>query len=173
MSAALMVWVELSLDTEHVFVVPRIMQREYGRVSKHIEFLGQFTDAPYAPDFLPMVPVLLNWVFGPVSSFLEERIGLHFKVPSDSCIETMQGLHKCRYKNQNYGNQNYRTWPMACSKSRRRRGGCALLRTTRRRSSLSHLPYYVKLSTVLWVLVNLNGCAQNFHGKRMVSLFEF
>jgi len=56
MSAALMVWVELSLDTEHVFVVPQIMQREYGRVSKHIEFLGQFTDAPYAPDFLPMVP---------------------------------------------------------------------------------------------------------------------
>jgi hypothetical protein len=56
MSTALMAWVESPLDSSHLFVVPRILQREFGRVNKHIRYIGQFHDLP--PASLPSSPLV-------------------------------------------------------------------------------------------------------------------
>jgi hypothetical protein len=42
MSSAALSWMESPLDSEHPFVVPRIHQRDFGRVNKHIVYVGQF-----------------------------------------------------------------------------------------------------------------------------------
>lgn len=59
MSQAVMAWVESPLTSSHLFIVPRFMQREFGKVDRHIEFLGQHSDLPLPLDFEPLVPFLL------------------------------------------------------------------------------------------------------------------
>ncbi|MGH7974466.1 MAG: hypothetical protein ACREBR_02975 [bacterium] len=61
-SEALMAWVEDPLRGEHIFFVPRVLQRSFGRVSKHILFMGQFTEFPASTDFVPVVPFLLFYL---------------------------------------------------------------------------------------------------------------
>ena len=46
MSMALPNWQETPSSREHVFVVPRLLQRSFGRVNKHMIYLGAFKDFP-------------------------------------------------------------------------------------------------------------------------------
>ena len=48
MTAAIQAWCESPLTSSHFFVIPRVLQRDYGRVNKHVDYLGQF-DSPDAP----------------------------------------------------------------------------------------------------------------------------
>jgi len=60
--ATIFVWIESPADSSHVFLVSRLLQRDYGRVNKHIQFLGQFDDLPLPSDFSPLVPFLLFYL---------------------------------------------------------------------------------------------------------------
>jgi hypothetical protein len=62
MSQAVMAWVESPLTSSHLFIVPRFMQREFGKVDNQIEFLGQHSDLPLPLDFGPLVPFLLFYL---------------------------------------------------------------------------------------------------------------
>ena len=53
MTAAVQAWSESPLQSSHFFVIPRACQREFGRVDKHIEFLGQ-VDASLSPFSHPL-----------------------------------------------------------------------------------------------------------------------
>ena len=53
---------ESPLNSEHLFLVPRVLQRDFGRVNKHILFIGQFTDLPLASSFAPLVPFVLFYL---------------------------------------------------------------------------------------------------------------
>jgi hypothetical protein len=46
MSSALMCWAESPMDSEHFFLVPRVLQMKYGQVNKHVNLLGQFHPLP-------------------------------------------------------------------------------------------------------------------------------
>jgi len=61
-SAAAHAWVESPLDSEHLFLVPRVLQRDFGRVNKHILFIGQFSDVPLNGAFSPLVPFVLFYL---------------------------------------------------------------------------------------------------------------
>ena len=54
---ALASWVESPTTGCHKFLVPRILQRDFGRLSKFVTFGGQYTDLPLP--FTPLVPFLL------------------------------------------------------------------------------------------------------------------
>jgi hypothetical protein len=62
-TAAALAWAESPLDSSHLFIVPRVMQRDFGRVNRHIIYLGQFD-----PKELPLqthpcrVPLLLFYL---------------------------------------------------------------------------------------------------------------
>jgi hypothetical protein len=43
MDAVLYAWIERPWDMEAFFVIPRVFQRDWGRVSRHIMELGTFT----------------------------------------------------------------------------------------------------------------------------------
>lgn len=62
MSQAVMAWVESPLTSAHLFIVPRFMQREFGKVDNQIQFLGQHLDLPLPIDFGPLVPFLLFYL---------------------------------------------------------------------------------------------------------------
>ena len=49
MTAAALSWSESPLKSAAFFIIPRIFQRDFGRVNKHIEFLGQYNpnDTPF------------------------------------------------------------------------------------------------------------------------------
>jgi hypothetical protein len=55
-TAAIMAWVEPPWDSLHLFLVPRIKQRSFGRVNKHVEFIGKFKDIPWGRTHSPLVP---------------------------------------------------------------------------------------------------------------------
>ena len=59
MTAATLDWSSHPLNHEHIFVTPRLCQRSFGRVNKHIEFVGQFLDIP---DFSPLTHVLIFYL---------------------------------------------------------------------------------------------------------------
>ena len=42
MTALVLAWCEAPMDGAAFVVAPRILQRDFGRVNKHYEFLGQF-----------------------------------------------------------------------------------------------------------------------------------
>ena len=48
MTQASLAWCESPFTSAHIFIIPRIFQREYGRVNKYFEFLGQHDD-PLGP----------------------------------------------------------------------------------------------------------------------------
>jgi hypothetical protein len=57
---ALYTWIETPTSCGHIFIIPRIMQREFGRVSKYVLFLGQHTDLPLP--FTLLVPFVLLYI---------------------------------------------------------------------------------------------------------------
>ena len=57
---ALYTWIETPTICGHIFIIPRIMQREFGRVSKNVLFLGQHTDLPLP--FTLLVPFVLLYI---------------------------------------------------------------------------------------------------------------
>jgi hypothetical protein len=62
-TTAALAWVESPLDSSHLFIVPRVMQRDLGQVNRRIQFLGQ---SP--PHLVPLqahpcrVPLLLFYL---------------------------------------------------------------------------------------------------------------
>jgi hypothetical protein len=64
MMAAAASWVETPLHNSHIFVVPHIMQRSFGRVHKNFSFLGQHNPStvPGITTHLRLVPVLLFYL---------------------------------------------------------------------------------------------------------------
>ena len=57
---ALYTWIETPTQCGHIFIIPRIMQREFGRVSKNVLYLGQHTDLPLS--FTLLVPFVLLYI---------------------------------------------------------------------------------------------------------------
>jgi hypothetical protein len=57
-----MAWVECPWDSLHLFLVPRIQQRIFGRVHKHVEFIGQFKEMPRGRAHSPIVPFVLYYL---------------------------------------------------------------------------------------------------------------
>ena len=53
-------WVESPTIGCHIFLVPRILQRDFGHLSKFITFGGQYTDLPLP--FTPLVPFILYFI---------------------------------------------------------------------------------------------------------------
>jgi hypothetical protein len=61
-TAAIMAWVESPWYSSHLFLVPRIQQRSFGRVNKHVEFIGQFKEIPWGRTHSPLVPFVLYYL---------------------------------------------------------------------------------------------------------------
>lgn len=65
MAAACLAWAKSPLDSTHTFLIPRILQRSYGRVNKAIVYLGQYS-AQDACGLTLLVPLTLfhlpQWV---------------------------------------------------------------------------------------------------------------
>ena len=57
---ALYIWVEAPATCGHIFLVPRLLQRDFGRVSKFVLFGGQHTNIPLP--FIPLVPFLIYYI---------------------------------------------------------------------------------------------------------------
>jgi hypothetical protein len=60
--AAVLAWIEDPWHSSHIFIVPRVLQRDFGRVNKNIVFLGQHSDVPLPIDFDPLVPFVLFYL---------------------------------------------------------------------------------------------------------------
>ena len=56
---ALSVWAESPTSSGHIFLVPRILQRDFGRLSKFVVYGGQYTDLPLP--FIPLVPFVVYY----------------------------------------------------------------------------------------------------------------
>ena len=65
MTQAALAWSESPLQSAHIFVLPRIFQREFGRVNKYYEFLGQYDDPWVDPVMNPHPLPLLVFVCCP------------------------------------------------------------------------------------------------------------
>jgi hypothetical protein len=61
-TAAIMAWVEPPWDSSHLFLVPRIQQRSFGHVNKHVEFTGQFKEIPWGRAHSPLVPFVMYYL---------------------------------------------------------------------------------------------------------------
>jgi hypothetical protein len=61
-TSAIMTWVEPPWDSSHLFLVPRIQQTSFGRVNKHVEFIGQFKDIPWGRTHSPLVPFVMYYL---------------------------------------------------------------------------------------------------------------
>ena len=57
---ALSVWVEAPTSCGHIFLVPRLLQRDFGRLSKFVLFHGQYNNLPLP--FTPLVPFVLYYI---------------------------------------------------------------------------------------------------------------
>ncbi len=69
---ALLAWVEAPFDSGHLFIIPRIMQRDFGRMAKFVKFIGVFWDLPLS--FVPVVPFLVFYLppFDRLQAYLEK-----------------------------------------------------------------------------------------------------
>jgi hypothetical protein len=45
-TCAFMAWVESPWDSQHLFIVPRVIQRDFGRVNKHVHLMGKYQPLP-------------------------------------------------------------------------------------------------------------------------------
>ena len=57
---ALSVWIETPTSCGHIFLVPRILQRDFGRLSKFVVYHGQYDNLPLP--FTPIVPFVLYYI---------------------------------------------------------------------------------------------------------------
>jgi hypothetical protein len=58
-TAAIVDWVESPWDSSQLFLVPRIQQRSFGYVNKHVEFIWKFKEIPRVRTHSPIVPFVL------------------------------------------------------------------------------------------------------------------
>jgi hypothetical protein len=72
-TVAIMAWVESPWYSSHLFLVPRIQQMSFGRVNKHVEFIGQFKDIPWGRAHSPLVPFVLYYLPPFVRSLKNDR----------------------------------------------------------------------------------------------------
>jgi hypothetical protein len=61
-TAAIMAWVVSPWYSSHLFLVPRIQQRIFGRVNKHVEFIGQLKEIPWGRTHSHSVPFVLHYL---------------------------------------------------------------------------------------------------------------
>jgi hypothetical protein len=61
-TAAIMAWVESPWDSSHLLLVPRIQQKSFGRVNKHVEFIGQFKEISWGRAHSPLFPFVLYYL---------------------------------------------------------------------------------------------------------------
>ena len=82
---ALSVWVETPTSCGHVFLVPRLLQRDYGRLSKFVIFNGQYTELPLP--FKPLVPFVVYFIppfdRRPVFKHQLQQLHDHLDTPPD------------------------------------------------------------------------------------------
>jgi hypothetical protein len=57
-----MAWVEPPWDSSHLFLVPRIHQKIFGRVNKHVEFIGKFKEIPWGRAHSHFVPFVMYYL---------------------------------------------------------------------------------------------------------------
>jgi hypothetical protein len=63
LTTAALAWAESPLDSSHLFLVPRVMQRDFGRINRHIQYLGQFDPTGIPLQSHPCrVPLLLFYL---------------------------------------------------------------------------------------------------------------
>jgi hypothetical protein len=60
MRRALMCWVELHMDLKHIFLVPQVLQNNYGRVNKHVNLLVQPPLPPICGPQPRAIPFLIS-----------------------------------------------------------------------------------------------------------------
>ena len=53
-------WAESPTNGGHIFIVPRFMQQDFGRISKFVSYGGHHTDTPVG--FLIVVPFLIFYI---------------------------------------------------------------------------------------------------------------
>ena len=70
---ALSIWVETPTCSGHIFLIPRILQRDFGRLSKFVLYHGQYTNLPLP--FTPLVPFVLYYIppFDRLQSYHHQR----------------------------------------------------------------------------------------------------
>jgi hypothetical protein len=61
-TVAIMAWVESPWGSSHLFLVLRIQHRGFGRVNKHVEFIGQFNEIRWGMTHPPLVPFVLYYL---------------------------------------------------------------------------------------------------------------
>jgi hypothetical protein len=57
-----MAWVELPWDSSHLFILPRIQQRSFVHVNKHVEFIGKFKEIPWGRTHSHLVHFVLYYL---------------------------------------------------------------------------------------------------------------
>ena len=73
---ALSVWVESPSSSGHIFLTPRLLQRDYGRLSKFVLFGGQYENLPLP--FVPLVPFVIYYLppFDHSATYKKQRLQL-------------------------------------------------------------------------------------------------
>ena len=73
---ALSVWIDTPTSCGHIFLIPRIFQRDYGRLSKFVLYAGQHDFLPVP--FTPIVPFVLYFIppFDRRQKFAEQQAQL-------------------------------------------------------------------------------------------------
>jgi len=60
MLLVLQTWCESPTDSSHIFVIPRVMQWDFGRIAKYISYVGQSWDLPAS--VYPTVPLMIFYL---------------------------------------------------------------------------------------------------------------
>ena len=70
---ALQHWIEFPTCSSHVFIIPRLLQRSFGRISKHVQFVGVFSSVPCG--FIPLVDFVILYLpyFDRLKNFVSQN----------------------------------------------------------------------------------------------------
>ena len=80
MLQAMYAWTESPWNSSHLFILPRVMQRDFGRISKFIAKVGESWLIPLS--FTPVVPFIVYYLppFNRISSFLSKSDKLEYRL---------------------------------------------------------------------------------------------
>ena len=80
MLQAMYAWTESPWNSSHLFILPRVMQRDFGRISKFIAKVGESWLIPLL--FTPVVPFIVYYLppFNRISSFLSKSDKLEYRL---------------------------------------------------------------------------------------------
>jgi hypothetical protein len=81
-TTAALAWVESPLDSSHLFIVPRVMQRDFGRINRHIQYIGQFDPKTVPLQSHPCRVPLLIFYLPPHRRSLAPRPARRVDLPS-------------------------------------------------------------------------------------------